>query len=140
MMKQSNHKTFKEIILPISHDERGYLSFCEANKNIPIPIKRVYFMGDLKIGSSRGHHAHKVTRQVLFCLHGSVIIKFDNGEIKEEIALNQPNIGVTIENKIWHSLENFAEGTIIMVLASEYYKEDDYIRNYEEFTSFINNR
>lgn len=136
-MIKSNNRIYKKITLPISRDERGYLSFCEANNNIPIDIKRVYFMGDLVVKGNRGHHAHKVTRQILFCLHGSAKIKLDDGETKEEIILDKPNIGITIENKIWHSMENFSKGTIIMVLASEYYDEKDYLRDYKEFKKFI---
>ena len=85
----------------------------------------------------RGGHAHKTLQQVIFCLNGSFTLELDNGNEKEEIYLNKPNEGVIVEAKIWLTMKKFSKRTIIMVIASDYYDEIDYIRNYKEFRKYI---
>ena len=139
-MYNKSKKLYDIIKLPYIEDERGYLSFAESNRQIPFQIKRIYYMGKLIFSGNRGHHAHKKTVQVLFCLKGSALIKFDDGKNKSEIKLDKPNIGVTIPNLVWHSMEDFAKDTLILVLASEPYNEQDYIRNYEDFLRYIQSK
>ena len=114
-------------------DERGQLVALEEHKDIPFEIKRVYYMYDTGEGVSRGHHAHKSLEQILICIHGSCKMLLDNGEEKKIVSLEKPYEGLYIKNNIWREMYDFSPDAVLMVLASDYYKEEDYIRNYEEF-------
>jgi len=117
---------------------KGKLSFMESNTHIPFNIKRIFYIYDIKdLTVIRGGHAHKTLQQVIFCLNGSFTLELDNGNEKEEIYLNKPNEGVIIEAKIWLTMKKISKNTIIMVIASDYYDEIDYIRNYKEFQECI---
>jgi len=118
-------------------DERGQLVALEEHKDIPFEIKRVYYMYDTGEGVSRGHHAHKSLEQILICIHGSCKILLDNGEEKKIVSLEKPYEGLYIKNNIWREMYDFSPDAVLMVLASDYYKEEDYIRNYEEFLKSI---
>lgn len=118
-------------------DERGQLVALEEHKDIPFEIKRVYYMYDTGEGVSRGHHAHKSLEQILICIHGSCKILLDNGEEKKIVPLEKPYEGLYIKNDIWREMYDFSSDAVLMVLASDYYKEEDYIRNYEEFLKSI---
>ena len=129
----------KYIKLPIVDNLlKGKLSFMESNTHIPFNIKRIFYIYDIKdLTVIRGGHAHKTLQQVIFCLNGSFTLELDNGNEKEEIYLNKPNEGVIVEAKIWLTMKKFSKSTIIMVIASDYYDEIDYIRNYKEFRKYI---
>ena len=118
-------------------DERGQLVALEEQKDIPFEIKRVYYMYDTKEGVRRGYHAHKSLEQILICIHGSCKILMDNGEEKKIISLEKPYEGLYINNNIWREMVDFSPDAVLMVLASDYYKEEDYIRNYDEFLKFV---
>ncbi len=118
-------------------DERGQLVALEEQKDIPFEIKRVYYMYDTKEGVRRGYHAHKSLEQILICIHGSCKILMDNGEEKKIISLEKPYEGLYINNNIWREMFDFSPDAVLMVLASDYYKEEDYIRNYDEFLKFV---
>ncbi len=118
-------------------DIRGQLIAVEADNDIPFEIKRVYYMYDTGIGVRRGYHAHKSLQQVLICVHGSCKILMDDGSDKEIVPLNDPSIGLYIGNNIWREMFDFSSDAVLMVLASDYYDESDYIRNYDDFLSFI---
>ena len=94
-------------------------------------------MYDTTPGVARGHHAHKQLEQILICVHGQCKIKLDDGHDIEVVNLDQPNKGLYVANNIWREMFDFSDGAVLMVLASEYYSEDDYIRNYDEFLKFI---
>lgn len=94
-------------------------------------------MYDTGEGVSRGHHAHKSLEQILICIHGSCKILLDNGEEKKIVSLEKPYEGLYIKNNIWREMYDFSPDAVLMVLASDYYKEEDYIRNYEEFLKSI---
>ena len=114
-------------------DERGMLVALEKGKEIPFPIKRVYYMYDTLPGVRRGFHAHKELKQVLICIHGQCVIHLDDGYETKEILLDKPNEGLFISGAIWREMYDFSPDAVLMVLASELYDEADYIRNYEEF-------
>jgi len=117
----------------------GVLSVAEAQRQIPFDIKRVYYIYDLKYASAlRGQHAHKQNKQVIFCINGSFTLTLDDGSHQQEIVLNQPNIGVFMDVKLWHTMKDFSEKCILLVFASELYDENDYIRDYNEFKKYIN--
>ena len=116
----------------------GVLSVAEVQRQIPFAIQRIYYIYDLKYKLAlRGQHAHKQNKQVIFCLNGSFTLTVDDGSHQQEIILNQPNIGVFMDVKLWHTMKNFSKNCILLVLASELYDENDYIRNYDEFKKYI---
>lgn len=113
-------------------DERGNLSFGEYPKDLPFKVERVFYFFDCPDEAIRGNHAHKASRQVHICMAGKVIFSLDNGVDKWEVVLNKPNIGLVIEPMIWHTLK-MKNDSRLFVLSSDIYKEDDYIRNYDDF-------
>ena len=104
--------------------------------DIPFDVKRIYYLYDVKNSSIRGEHAHKDLFQVIFGLNQGLKIKIDDGQNQKTFNLNNPNKGLLIVPGIWRSLTEFFSESICLVLASEFYSEDDYIRNYYEFLNF----
>ncbi len=118
-------------------DSRGQLVALEENKDIPFEIKRVYYMYDTGEGVRRGFHAHKSLEQILICIHGSCKILMDNGSEKKIVSLEKPYEGLYINNNIWREMYDFSPDAVLMVLASDFYKEEDYIRDYDEFLKLV---
>ena len=118
-------------------DDRGQLVALEEGKVIPFEIKRVYYMYDTGEGVRRGYHAHKSLEQILICIHGNCKILMDNGEEKKIVSLEKPYEGLYISNNIWREMFDFSPDAVLMVLASDFYNEEDYIRNYEDFLEFV---
>ena len=100
---------------------------------IPFSIKRVYYLYDVPLNGERGGHAHKNLFQVLIALNGSFELLLDDGEKSKKIVLDRPDIGLYIPNGIWREMNKFSKNSVCLVLASEDYDENDYIRNYQEF-------
>jgi len=121
-------------------DERGQLIALEELKDIPFKIKRVYYMYETSEGVRRGFHAHKSLEQILICIHGSCKILLDNGVEKKKISLEKPYEGLYISNDIWREMYDFSSDAVLLVLASDYYREEDYIRDYEEFINLTRNK
>lgn len=115
-------------------DARGMLVALEESKEVPFNIRRVYFMYDTGEKVRRGYHAHRKLEQILICVHGSCKIHLDDGNDTEEIVLDKPYQGLYLSNNIWREMYDFAEGTVLLVLASELYDESDYIRDYQAFS------
>jgi len=129
----------KFIEFEIKGDDRGSLIAIEEFKNLPFEIKRVYYIFNTKKGVRRGFHAHKNLKQVAICVKGSCKFLLDDGNEKiEEILLDRPDKGLLIEGLVWREMYDFSEDCVLLVLANEYYDEDDYIRNYEEFLKAVN--
>jgi acetyltransferase-like isoleucine patch superfamily enzyme len=126
------------IDLPNLGDERGGLVVAEASKNIPFKVNRIYYIFDAKPDIPRGFHAHKELHQVAFCIKGKCRMIMDNGSEKQEVWMDQANKGLRIPPLVWHEMHDFSEDCVLLVLASEYYDESDYIRSYDEFLSVIN--
>ena len=122
----------KLIDIPKITDTRGNLSVIE-NETIPYPVKRVYYLYDVPSDSFRGGHSHIAQSEFLIALSGSFNVIVDNGQKRESITLNKPNKGLLIEPGIWRELENFSSGSVCLVLASDTFSEEDYIRSYETF-------
>ena len=118
-------------------DERGMLVALEEFKDIPFEIKRVYYMYDTKPGVRRGYHAHKNLEQILVCVHGSCDVLLDNGTEKKIVSLEKPYEGLYVPNDMWREMYNFSEGAVLLVFASDIYKEEDYIRDYDDFLKFV---
>jgi dTDP-4-dehydrorhamnose 3,5-epimerase-like enzyme len=129
----------KQIILPLIKDDSN-LIFGQEKTHFPFPIKRIFYISKPKPGLPRGFHAHKNTKQILFCIQGSIKLIVDDRKSRKAIILNKPNIGILLEDKIWYEMHNFKKETIILVLASDVYKEDDYIRDYNEFRKYRNDK
>jgi len=118
----------------------GALIIGESNKNVPFNIKRVYYINNLHNPKAiRGKHAHKKLKQIIFCINGSFVLGLDDGEIKQRIVMNNPSIGIILGGLLWHTMTNFSKDCAILVLADNYYKENDYIRDYSEFLKYIKN-
>ncbi|AVI49930.1 hypothetical protein C5O00_01610 [Pukyongia salina] len=115
-------------------DGRGNLSVIEKDV-LPFTIKRVYYLYDVPSDSSRGGHAHKELKQFIIALSGSFDVVLDNGSARRSFTLNRPNKGLLIPSGVWRELENFSAGSVCLSLVSDYYNEDDYIRDYNEFRS-----
>jgi UDP-2-acetamido-3-amino-2,3-dideoxy-glucuronate N-acetyltransferase len=114
-------------------DGRGLLVALESNMSVPFDIKRIYYLTDLKKSEPRGFHAHKNLKQLAVCLHGSCRFILDDGKTREEFVLSSPTQGLLIEEMYWREMDQFSNGCVILVLASELYDESDYIRDYNEF-------
>lgn len=120
-------------------DERGSLVALESKKNVPFYIRRVYYIFNTKEGVSRGFHAHKNLSQIAVCVAGSCRFLLDDGKQKESIILDIATKGLLIDNLIWHEMSEFSSDCVLMVLASEYYDESDYIRDYQAFLRVVSN-
>lgn len=118
-------------------DDRGMLVALEETKEIAFKIKRVYYMYDTKEKVRRGFHAHKSLQQILICIHGSCQITLDNGTDKGTVLLDKPYEGIYVADNMWREMHNFSNDAVLLVLASDVYKEDDYIRDYDEFIKYI---
>ncbi len=128
------------IELPRVHDPRGNLSFIEGQNHVPFDIQRVYYLYDVPGGAERGGHAHKALHQLLIATSGSFDVVLDDGLAKKRINLNRPYIGLYISPMIWRELDNFASGSVCVVLASNRYDESDYFRNYDDFMASVERR
>jgi dTDP-4-dehydrorhamnose 3,5-epimerase-like enzyme len=126
------------ITLPKLTDPRGNLTFVESFSHIPFSIERVYYLYDVPGGVSRGGHAHKNLQQVIIAVHGSFDVLIDDGKNKKVVTLNRSNEGLLVKSFIWRELLNFSSGSVCLVIASEKYSEDDYIRSYDEFQNIVN--
>ena len=127
--------SWKKISLTKIVDRRGNITFIESNKHIPFEVNRVYYLYDIPSGEVRGGHAHRTLRQFLISISGSFDVIVDNGTIRKKFHLNRPNFGLYLPPMTWRELENFSSGSVCLVLASEYFDEDDYIRDYDLFKS-----
>ena len=116
---------------------RGKLSVVEKNI-IPFDIKRVYYLYDVPSDAYRGGHAHKNLIQFMIPLSGSFEVLVDDGINKTKIMLNKPHKGLLIPKGIWREMDNFSSGAVCAVLASDYFEEEDYFRDYNEFRKFKN--
>jgi dTDP-4-dehydrorhamnose 3,5-epimerase-like enzyme len=126
-------KDIKPIELPVIQDHRGNLSFIETGRHIPFEIKRVYYLYDVPGGAERGGHAHKDLQQLIIAMNGSFDVVLDDGYEKKRIHLNRSYNGLYIPKMLWRELDNFSSGSVCMVLASEFFTEDDYIRDHNEY-------
>ncbi len=125
------------IALPKIEDHRGNLSVIE-NDTIPFDIKRVYYLYDVPSGAERGGHAHKEQQEVLIALSGSFDVILNDGKTEKTVTLNKPNQGLLIGSGVWRELKNFSSGAVCLVIASDVFNEDDYIREFDEFIAFVN--
>lgn len=131
-MKNTRVEDCIEIVLPKIEDPRGNLSVIEKDI-VPFAIKRVYFLYDVPSGAERGGHAHKQQKSALFALSGSFEVALDDGEKKITVYLNRPDIGVLLPQGIWREIKKFSSGSVCLVVTSDEFSEEDYIRDFENF-------
>ena len=119
------------------NDEVGYLSFFESNKDIPFDIKRIYYTYHVPVDTKRGMHSHKELQQVLWCPYGKIEVILDNGKEKTNYLLDSPEKALLVFKGYWHDMYWREEGSVLCVAASDYYNEEDYIRDYDEFLKYV---
>ena len=126
------------IDLPKINDPRGNLTFIEGGRHVPFEIKRVYYLYDVPGGAERGGHAHRALHEFIIAMSGSFDVILDDGTQKKRFHLNRSYFGLYVCPMIWRELDNFSSGSVCMVLASNFYDESDYYRNYDEFNQALN--
>src|SRR5215212_5550476 len=121
------------IDLPVITDPRGNLTFIECNRHIPFEFKRVYYLYDVPGGAERAGHGHRKLEQLVIAMSGSFDIVLDDGFQKKRFHLNRSYQGLYVCPMMWRDIDNFSGGSVCMVLASDFYDEDDYFRHYPDF-------
>lgn len=119
------------------HSKRkGDITVVENGVTVPFDVKRVYYLYDVPGGAARGSHAHKALSQLIVSASGSFSVTLDDGHKKRKFFLNRPYQGLLVWPGIWRDLDDFSSGAVCMVLASEVYQKEDYIRDYRDFLTF----
>ena len=121
------------IEFPSVSDVRGTLAFIEAGRHVPFEVKRVFYLYDVRPGQTRGAHAHKQLHQVLVAVAGTFEVIVADGIGEKRVTLSKPSVGLYIPPLIWDTEINFSPGAVCMVLASDYYDEADYYRDWETY-------
>ena len=127
----------KIINLPKIIDPRGNLTVAEQMRDIPFDVKRVYWVYDVPSGENRGGHAHKDCREFIIAVSGSFTVTLDDGKETKTFLLNHPYQGLLVETGIWRTLEDFSSSAVCLVLASDLFDEEDYIREYEDYIKYL---
>jgi hypothetical protein len=133
----SEENTIRIVNLPKIVDDRGNLSFIEEMNHIPFKIKRTYWIYDVPGGEFRGGHAFKETSEFIVAISGSFDVILHNGERELKFSLNRSYYGLYVPKLIYRKLENFSTNSLALVLASTTFNENDYIRDFDEFLTFI---
>lgn len=120
----------------IAGERRGSITVVENDGTVPFDTRRVYYLYDVPGGSSRGSHAHRTLSQLIVAASGSFQVTLDDGHLKRTFFLNRPYEGLIVRPGIWRDLDDFSSGAVCMVLASDVYKKEDYIRDYQEFLDY----
>ena len=139
MANKKNLNVFDCSIFTLSKNEssQGNLTVVQSDIDVPFEIKRVFYLYDIPGGESRGAHAHKTCHQFLVAVSGSFEVTLDDGSNKRTVVLNRPFYGLHIPPGIWAAEQGFSSGSVCLVLASEKYEEEDYIRDYKEYIDFV---
>lgn len=123
--------------LDVLGDERGSLISIEEFRTIPFEIKRVYYIYGTKTGIARGKHAHTRLKQVLIAVSGQCAVRIDDGFDKNEYLLNSPDTALFVGENLWREMYNFSKDCVLLVLANDFYDENEYIRDYDKFLSTV---
>jgi len=119
-----------------SDPKAGALSFIEAEKELPFPIRRMYWIYESEKGTHRGFHAHTLNWQLLICPYGSIDIMLDDGETRETVTLDKPNVGLVLSPGLWREMIWNIKDSVLCVAASEYYDPAEYIRDYDKYLEY----
>lgn len=131
-----NYKVIDVKTIQNADPKYGALSFLEGKRDIPFPIRRVYWITETEADLHRGFHAHKLNCQLLFCPYGAIDIILDDGKEKHTVRLDEPGKGLLLMPGLWREMVWQKSGSVLCVLASEYYDASEYIRNYDEFIAY----
>jgi len=126
-------KPCRLIELEQHNDDRGHLSVVESELTTGFPIRRIYYLHNVRSGIARGGHAHQALEQLLIAAHGSFTVHLDDGERRAEYRLDDPGTGLYVGPMVWRDLTEFSPDAVCLVLASDHYDEADYYRTYEEY-------
>jgi UDP-2-acetamido-3-amino-2,3-dideoxy-glucuronate N-acetyltransferase len=118
--------------LPLIRDPRGSLSYAQYDETLPFLPRRYFIVFDVGEGQTRGGHAHKTVHQLLVCVKGSCLVSLDDGKTRDQVLLDRPELALYIPPRIWATQERFSRDAVLMVLASEVYDPEEYIRDYDE--------
>jgi len=132
-----NLKGCKVIELPKITDPRGNLTFVESERHIPFEIRRIFYLYDVPGGEARAGHALKECHQFIIAISGSFDLILDDGTRRKRFNLNRPNYGLYVPPLIWREIDNFSTNSVCLVIASKFYEEVDYFREYSEFIKAI---
>ena len=122
------------------HHEKGNITVVENNLTVPFDVQRTYYLYDIPGGEERGAHAHKKLQQLIIAASGSFDVILNDGNVKRRFTLNHPYQGLYVKPGIWRDLGEFSSGAVCLVLASEPFDEEDYIRDYHSFMEYIKNK
>jgi dTDP-4-dehydrorhamnose 3,5-epimerase-like enzyme len=125
-----------QVEIPSINGPFGSIGVIEGDLLIPFAVNRMYFIHSVPEGAERGSHAHKVLKQLITCVHGSLKLSLTDGSNEFDFVLNNPKIGVVVPPGFWRTLTDFSANTVCVVLASHVYDESDYIRDYDEFLAW----
>lgn len=128
------------IHFPRIQDRAGNITPVQNGIEVPFDVKRIYYLYDIPGGEDRGAHAHKRLQQLIIAASGSFDITIDDGRNKKTVQLNRPYFGLHIRPGMWRNISNFSSGAICLVLASEQYDRSDYLRTYDEFLNYVNEK
>ena len=109
----------------------GHLTPIEGFYDVPYEIKRIFYIYDVPNQDKRGHHAHRKTYQTLICVHGSLKVRVKTPDSEEIFILDSPDKGLMVGPMIWGEQFDYSDDAVLLVLTSEYFDENDYIRNYD---------
>lgn len=137
-VKATTLRDCRRIDLPKVSDPRGNLTFIEENRHIPFQVKRIFYLYDVPGGAWRAGHALKVCHQFVIAVSGSFDVILDDGNERQHFYLNRSYYGLYIPPLIWREIDNFSSGSVCLVLASEFYTEEDYYREYNQFAKSVN--
>jgi hypothetical protein len=128
------------IELPRVNDLRGNLTFIEGGRHLPFEIRRVYYLYDVPGGASRAGHGHRRLEQFIIAISGSFDVTLDDGREQQRYHLNRSYYGLYVGPMMWREIDNFSSGSVCLVLASDYYHEADYFRDYKDFLQEVKAR
>jgi dTDP-4-dehydrorhamnose 3,5-epimerase-like enzyme len=123
----------KVLRMPEVKESRGCLSYAELGNELPFTPKRYFVVYDVPPGEVRGGHAHRSVHQLLVCVKGCCTVTVDDGNERDEILLDSPAVALYIPPCVWATQQKYSPGAVLLVLASDLYNTDEYIRDYQEF-------
>jgi len=121
------------VAVPGASDARGHVNFLQVGKGLPFTPQRLFWLHHIAPGQSRGRHGHRRSELVLVAVHGGCHIHLDDGQVTQQVALDDPTKGLYIGTWVWHELTDFAPHSVVLVIASTLFDEAEYLRDYEAF-------
>jgi dTDP-4-dehydrorhamnose 3,5-epimerase-like enzyme len=121
--------------LPVIRDSRGSLSFAQYEETLPFLPRRYFLVFEVGEGQTRGGHAHRAVHQLLACVTGSCVVTLDDGKMRHDVSLDRPELALYLPPRIWATQHDFSRDAVLVVLASDVYDPEEYIKDYDEFLS-----